>query len=89
VNLVFTDEKHVHSSHLVGRTTAPIHQRQQTRHNFIKYESLNLSGYAGSYVCDVCRRPTGGLYYIRSLKKWVCGGCRRAVKATKRAWQEG
>src|SRR5215813_5591492 len=53
--------------------------------SFIRYGNGILGGFAGSYVCDVCRRPAGGLYCVAQLKKWVCGGCRAAVRTTMKA----
>ena len=41
--------------------------------SFIRYRNLILVGFAGSYLCDVCRRPAGGLYCVTQLKKWVQG----------------
>ena len=53
--------------------------------SFIRHASAILTGYAGAYVCDVCRRPASGLYCVTQLEKWVCGGCRTAVKTAMRA----
>jgi hypothetical protein len=53
--------------------------------SFIRHGKAISGGFVGSYVCDACRRPAGGLYSVAQLKKWVCGGCRTAVKITMRA----
>jgi hypothetical protein len=42
--------------------------------SFIRHGNASPGGFAGSYTCDVCRRPAGGLYCVAQLKKWVCGG---------------
>jgi hypothetical protein len=55
--------------------------------NYVPYQTANLTGFAGSYVCDVCRCPSTGIYRVLSLGKWVCGGCKKAVRTTQRALQ--
>jgi hypothetical protein len=39
-----------------------------------------LEGYVGSYVCEECGEPCGGVYRRRGAAggeaKWVCGACR-------------
>jgi len=43
----------------------------------------NLTGWAGSYVCDVCRTAGAGVYRIPELGKRVCGGCKKVRKADR------
>jgi hypothetical protein len=54
-------------------------ERQAGGH-YVAYSSPFLKGYAGSYVCDRCLRPCAGVYYLRELKNWLCGDCRKQAK---------
>jgi hypothetical protein len=40
----------------------------------ISYESPNLSGFAGSFVCAKCENCCDGVY--QAPGGWICGGCR-------------
>jgi hypothetical protein len=49
-----------------------IEKRQPAGH-YIAYSSPILTGWAGAYVCDLCRESSDGLYFARGEQKWLCG----------------
>jgi hypothetical protein len=62
----------------------PLRQFSETQVNshYIRYCSPFLTGFAGSYVCDRCRRPSAGVYLSHPSEmqnEWLCGGCRKQV----------
>jgi hypothetical protein len=54
-------------------------ERQAGGH-YVAYSSPILTGYAGSYVCDRCKRPCSGVYLAGPAKSWLCGPCKRNVQ---------
>jgi hypothetical protein len=40
------------------------------------YESPQMKGYAGAYVCDRCKKAGLGVYYDKGSGEWICGTCR-------------
>ena len=48
--------------------------------NFIPYASKNLGGYAGSYVCESCRKTCDGVYRVGN--QWLGGCCRKSKEET-------
>lgn len=56
---------------------------RQAGGHYVAYSSPILTGYAGSYACDRCKRPCAGVYLVRPAKSWLCGGCRRKVRPLK------
>jgi hypothetical protein len=47
--------------------------------HYIRYSNRFLTGFAGSYVCDRCQRPSAGVYLSKPSKtrnEWLCGGCK-------------
>jgi hypothetical protein len=60
----------------------PLRQFSDTQRggHYIAYSSAILTGYAGSYVCDRCRRPSVGVYLSHPSEtenEWLCGGCKK------------
>ena len=57
---------------------------KQIASNFIFYSGAGFEGYAGSYVCDECQRPTPGVYELKvgvqASREWFCGTCREAQR---------
>jgi hypothetical protein len=60
----------------------PLRQFSETQANshYIAYSGPFLTGYAGSYVCDQCQRPCAGVYFIKEIRKWLCGGCKKKLR---------
>ena len=59
----------------------PLRQFSQTQvsSHYSGYYGAILRGYAGSYICDQCKRPSGGVYFCylsESRKEWLCGRCK-------------
>jgi hypothetical protein len=59
----------------------PLRQFSETQASghYIRYSGRFLTGFAGAYVCDRCRRPCGGVYltYLSETgQEWLCGGCK-------------
>jgi hypothetical protein len=75
----------------------------QAKSHYIAYSGRFLTGYAGSYVCDRCRRPSPGVYLFKETHQWLCGGCKGRIpkglgvrghrhaskKATPEDWRSG
>jgi len=55
-----------------GETQASCH--------YVAYSSPFLTGYAGSYVCDGCLRPSPGVCRVRQESKWLCGACKEQMR---------
>jgi hypothetical protein len=51
--------------------------KTQAKGHYVAYSGHFLTGYAGSYVCDQCRKPCAGIYYAKACQSWLCGGCRK------------
>ena len=47
--------------------------------NWVRYQSRDLDGYAGAYVCDGCRMPCRGVYFVQRVSKWLCKACKGKV----------
>ncbi len=45
----------------------------QAKSHYIGYSGPILTGFAGSYICDGCKGPSGGVYLLPTVKKWLCG----------------
>jgi hypothetical protein len=63
----------------------PLRQFSETQVSchYIRYSGRILTGYAGSYVCDRCRRACGGVYltYLSETRpEWLCGGCKNQMQ---------
>jgi hypothetical protein len=58
---------------------------RQTSGGWLYYTNSQMTGYAGSYVCDECRQSTPGVYYVSSVKKWLCRACKKLAKSSKQA----
>lgn len=41
--------------------------------NCVPYVTSKLKGYAGSYVCELCKKPVVGVY--KGTDIWLCGSC--------------
>lgn len=41
-----------------------------------------VQGYVGSYVCEVCVKPTVGVYRLKA-NIWVCGSCKQDFSTNK------
>jgi hypothetical protein len=53
---------------------------RQAGGHYVAYSSPILTGYAGSYVCDQCKRPCAGVYLVGPAKSWLCGPCKGSVQ---------
>lgn len=70
----------------------PLRQCSDEHHNGFQYyehtdrnhPELSWRGYTGAYVCEGCQKPCAGVYRVLAVKKWLCGGCRKAVRPSKR-----
>jgi hypothetical protein len=62
----------------------PLRQFSVTQANghYIAYCSPFLTGYAGSYVCDRCLRPSAAVYRLRTSRQWLCATCKKERKQT-------
>ena len=49
---------------------------------YIRVSSPFLTGYAGSYVCDECLRPSAGVLCVPHVSKWLCGRCKKQALHT-------
>jgi hypothetical protein len=49
---------------------------KQAKSHYVGYSTPFLTGYAGSYICDLCQVPCSGVYRVLPLEKWICGGCK-------------
>lgn len=60
----------------------PLRQFSQTQvgGHYIRISSPLLTGYAGSYVCDRCLRPSAGVLRPPTLQEWLCGGCKAQIR---------
>lgn len=56
--------------------SAPKDSRGRVQGNFLRYTSKTHDGFAGSYICENCRKVCDGVYEVR---KWVGGCCRGEV----------
>lgn len=56
----------------------PLRQFSETQasSHYVAYSAPFLKGYAGSYVCALCQRPSAGIYLVRKADKWLCGACK-------------
>jgi hypothetical protein len=61
---------------------SPLRQFSETQasSHYVAYSGPLLTGYAGSYVCEPCERPTAGVYLSTETHKWLCGGCKKKVR---------
>ena len=54
--------------------------KRQAGGNYTAYSGPIPTGYAGSYICERCQRPCAGIYFVRPVKNWVCGPCKRTFE---------
>lgn len=60
----------------------PLRQFSETeaKSHYIAYSGPFLTGYAGSYVCDRCLRPSAGVYIVKEQHSWLCGKCKGQLR---------
>jgi hypothetical protein len=61
---------------------------KQAAAHYVTYSSPILKGYAGAYVCGQCRWPSAGVYFVRPVKNWFCGSCKRTIQALDKPVQQ-
>jgi hypothetical protein len=69
----------------------PLRQFTEGKHpsSWTPYQSSQLRGFAGQYVCDECLEPTAGVYRVISPSSsgkrpsWMCSGCRDKARVRK------
>jgi hypothetical protein len=54
-------------------------KRQPRAGNWIAHAA---GGYVGAYLCGGCQAPCNGVYFVQRVKKWLCGACKKGVRAT-------